>query len=109
MNIKEAEILCQTDALDTPIVKRHESGAGWTATLTGTHQPNPLLETARGQVWVFKRLDAAVEGYSRLGLRKSMWCVESYNQTFSFALGSPSCHEKILAPPRSPTKYLGPA
>ncbi|WP_305909427.1 hypothetical protein Q9L42_005535 [Methylomarinum sp. Ch1-1] len=60
MNIKEAEILCQAGALNTPIVKRHESGAGWTVTLAGKHQLNPLLETARGQVRVFKRLDAAV-------------------------------------------------
>lgn len=29
-------------------------------TLNGKHKLNPLLETARGQVRVFKRLDAAV-------------------------------------------------
>jgi hypothetical protein len=29
-------------------------------TLTGKHKLNPMLETARGQVRVFKRLDAAV-------------------------------------------------
>jgi len=28
--------------------------------LAGKHKLNPLLETARGQVRVFKRLDAAV-------------------------------------------------
>lgn len=60
MNIKEAEILYQADALETPVIKRHESGAGWTVQLAGTHRLNPVLETARSQVRVFKRLDAAV-------------------------------------------------
>lgn len=43
-----------------PVIKQHESGEGWTVTLTGKHKLNPMLETARGQVRVFKRLDAAV-------------------------------------------------
>ena len=33
---------------------------GWIVTLAGTHKLNPILETARGDVRVFKRLDAAV-------------------------------------------------
>lgn len=60
MNIKQAEILCQAGALDSPAIQRHVSADGWIVTLTGKHQLNPLLETARGQVRVFKRLDAAV-------------------------------------------------
>ncbi len=60
MNIKEAEILFQAGALDVPVIKQHESGDGWTVTLTGKHKLNPMLETARGQVRVFKRLDAVV-------------------------------------------------
>ena len=43
-----------------PVIKQHESGEGWTVSLTGKHKLNPILETARGQVRVFKRLDAAV-------------------------------------------------
>lgn len=60
MNIKEAEILFQAGALDVPVIKQHESGEGWTVTLTGKHKLIPMLETARGQVRVFKRLDSAV-------------------------------------------------
>jgi hypothetical protein len=60
VNIKEAEILFQAGALDVPVIKQHESGDGWTVTLTGKHKLNPMLETARGQVRVFKRLDAVV-------------------------------------------------
>lgn len=60
MNIKEAEILFQAGALDVPVIKQHESGEGWIVTLDGKHKLNPMLETARGQVRVFKRLDAAV-------------------------------------------------
>jgi hypothetical protein len=60
VNIKEAEILFQAGALDVPVIKQHESGVGWTVTLTGKHKLNPMLETARGQVRMFKRLDAAV-------------------------------------------------
>ncbi len=43
-----------------PVIKQHESGEGWTVILTGKHKLNPMLETARGHVRVFKRLDAAV-------------------------------------------------
>ena len=60
MNIKEAEILFQAGALDVPVIKPHESGEGWTVTLNGKHKLNPMLETARGQIRLFKRLDAAV-------------------------------------------------
>jgi len=60
MNIKETELLFQADALDVPVIKQHDQGDGWTVTLSGTHKLNPMFETARGQVRVFKRLDAAV-------------------------------------------------
>ena len=60
MNIKEAEILFQAGVLATPVIKKYEQGEGWTVTLAGKHKLNPMLETARGQVRVFKRLDAAV-------------------------------------------------
>lgn len=50
-----------------PVIKQHESAEGWTVTLTGKHQLNPMLETARGQVRVFKRLDAAVEVLFEVG------------------------------------------
>ena len=60
VNLKEAELLFQADALVTPLIKKSESDDGWIVTLAGKHQLNPALETARGQVRVFKRLDAAV-------------------------------------------------
>jgi hypothetical protein len=60
VNIKEAEILQQAGALVTPVIKKHDQGHGWTVTLDGKHKLNPMLETARGQVRVFKRLDVAV-------------------------------------------------
>jgi len=60
MNIKETELLFQVGALGVPIIKKHDQGDGWTVTLAGTHKLNPMLETARGQTRVFKRLDAAV-------------------------------------------------
>ncbi len=60
MNIKEADILFQAGALEASVIQKHASGDGWTATLSGKHKLNPMLETARGQVRVFKRLDAAV-------------------------------------------------
>ncbi len=60
MVIKEVELLFQASALDVPIIKQHDQSDGWTVTLNGTHKLNPLFETARGQVRVFKRLDAAV-------------------------------------------------
>ena len=59
MNIKEAELLFQANALAVPVIKKHDHDEGWTVTLSGKHKLNPMLETARGQVRVFKRLDAA--------------------------------------------------
>ncbi len=67
MNIREAEILFQAGVLVVPVIKQHESGEGWTVTLTGKHKLNPMLETARGQVRVFKRLDAAVGALFEFG------------------------------------------
>ncbi len=60
MNLKEAELLFQAGALTVPVIKKYALDDGWVVTLTGKHQLNPTLETARGQVRVFKRLDAAV-------------------------------------------------
>ena len=60
MNIKQAELLFQAGVLEMPVIKQHESEEGWTVSLAGKHKLNPMLETARGQVQVFKRLDAAV-------------------------------------------------
>ncbi|CCE25597.1 hypothetical protein [Methylotuvimicrobium alcaliphilum] len=60
MNSKEAEILFQAGVLEAPVIQKHASGDGWTVTLEGKHKLNPMLETARGQMRVFKRLDAAV-------------------------------------------------
>jgi len=60
VNIKEAEILHQAGVLVTPVIKKEDSGSGWVVRLDGTHKLNPMLETARGHIRVFKRLDAAV-------------------------------------------------
>jgi hypothetical protein len=60
VNIKEAELLFQAGALEAPVIRKHDQGEGWIVTLAGRHKLNPMLETARGQVRVFKRLDAAV-------------------------------------------------
>jgi len=59
MVIKEAELLFQAGVLKTPVIKKYNDN-GWSVSLEGTHKLNPMLETARGQVRVFKRLDAAV-------------------------------------------------
>ena len=67
MNIKEAKILQQAGILTTPVTKKHDQGDGWTVTLDGKHKLNPMLETARGQVRVFKHLDAAVGVLFELG------------------------------------------
>jgi len=68
MLIKEAELLFQAGALQVPIIKQSDAGDGWLVTLKGTHQLNPMLETARGGVRVFKRLDAAVGVLFELGV-----------------------------------------
>jgi len=60
VNLREAELLFQAGALSVPVIKKHNQSEGWTVTLDGKHKLNPALETARGQVRVFKRLDAAV-------------------------------------------------
>ena len=75
MVIKEVELLFQAEALDAPIIKQHTKNNGWTVTLNGTHKLNPLLETARGEVRIFKRLDAAVGvlfdiGFSEISILK---------------------------------------
>lgn len=68
MNIKEAELLFQANALAVPVIKKHDRDEGWTVTLSGKHKLNPMLETARGQIRVFKRLDAAVGVLFDIGL-----------------------------------------
>ncbi|MGZ8212878.1 MAG: hypothetical protein ACXWTP_00050 [Methylosarcina sp.] len=70
MNIKEAEILMQAGVLKTPVIKKHDLEEGWVVTLDGKHKLNPTLETARGQVRVFKRLDAAVGVLFEIGFKK---------------------------------------
>ncbi|MDD5319482.1 MAG: hypothetical protein PHD43_02485 [Methylococcales bacterium] len=67
MNIKEAEILLQAGVLTAPVIKQHNQGDGWVVTLAGKHKLNPKLETARGEMRVFKRLDAAVGVLFELG------------------------------------------
>lgn len=70
MNLKEAELLCQAGALEVPVIRKYDQGEGWAVTLAGRHELNPLLETARGQVRVFKRLDAAVGVLFELGFEE---------------------------------------
>ena len=67
VNIKEAELLFQAGVLAVPVVKKYAIDDGWVVTLHGRHQLNLTLETARGQVRVFKRLDAAVELLFKMG------------------------------------------
>lgn len=67
MNIKEAEILLQASVLVAPVIKKHDLEGGWMVTLDGKHKLNPALETARGHVRIFKRLDAAVRVLFELG------------------------------------------
>lgn len=67
VNLREAELLFQAGALVTPVIKKADSNDGWLVTLAGKHQLNPMLETARGQTRVFKRLDAAVGVLFELG------------------------------------------
>ncbi len=70
MVIKEVELLFQADALDIPAIKQNDQGSGWTVTLSGTHKLNSMFETARGQVRVFKRLDAAVGVLFEIGFEE---------------------------------------
>ena len=67
MILKEAELLFQAGALETPVVKKYEPEGGWGVTLAGKHKLNPTLEAARGHVRVFKTLDAAVGVLFELG------------------------------------------
>ncbi len=60
----------QAGVLKAPVIKKHEAEEGWVVTLAGKHQLNPTLETARGQVRVFKRLDAAVGVLFDLGFQE---------------------------------------
>ena len=60
MVVKEAELLFQAGALQTPVIKKSDTGDGWVISLEGTHKLNPTLEIARGGPRVFKKLDAAV-------------------------------------------------
>jgi len=68
MVIKEAELLFQAGALQVPVIKHNDALQGWLVTLLGTHQLNPMLETARGGVRVFKKLDAAVGVLFEIGI-----------------------------------------
>ena len=67
MNLKEAEILFNASVLQEPVIKHDKQKKGWIVTLAGTHKLNPIFETARGDVRVFKRLDAAVVVLFELG------------------------------------------
>jgi hypothetical protein len=70
VNIKEAELLFQAGALKTPVIKKYDLDDGWVVMLAGKHKLNPTLETARGQVRVFKRLDAAVGVLFEMGFKE---------------------------------------
>ena len=69
MNIKEARLLFQTGVLREPVIRKEEGG--WSVTLTGRHPLTPQLETARGQVRIFKTLDAAAEVLFEIGFRNA--------------------------------------
>jgi len=60
VNLKEAEILFNAKVLQEPVIRHDKLKGGWIVTLEGTHKLTPTLETARGDVRIFKRLDAAV-------------------------------------------------
>lgn len=68
MNLKEAKLLFQTGALQEPLIQRQQDG--WTVRLAGNHPLNPALDTARGQVRVFKTADAAIETLFGLGFQR---------------------------------------
>ena len=70
MNIKEAEILLQAGVLVTPVLKKYDRDDGWIVTLAGKHKLNPKLETARGQVRVFKWLNTAVGVLFEIGFKE---------------------------------------
>ena len=70
VNIKEAKIIQQAGVLEMPVTKKQAQGRGWTVSLEGKHKLNPILETARGQVRVFKRLDAAIGVLFEIGFEE---------------------------------------
>jgi hypothetical protein len=70
VNLKEAEILFHAGVLATPVIKKHAVEEGWVVTLAGKHKLNETLETARGEVRVFKRLEVAVDLLFGLGFSK---------------------------------------
>lgn len=71
MTLKEAELLFQAGALQTPVIKKYVGDeAGWVVILNGKHKLNAMLETARGEVRIFKRLDVAVDLLFELGVGK---------------------------------------
>ncbi len=74
MVIKEALLLFQAGALQVPIIKPSTTEEGWIIILNGTHQLNPMLETARGGTRVFKRLDAAVGVLFEIGVDEIKLC-----------------------------------
>jgi hypothetical protein len=68
VKLKEAEILFNAGVLNEPVIKHDKLKGGWIVTLSGKHKLSATLETARGQVRVFKRLDAAVGVLFELGV-----------------------------------------
>lgn len=70
MNTKELEILLEAGVLKTPVVKYYALDGGWIVTLEGKHKLSPVLETARGQTRVFKKLDTAVAVLFNIGVSK---------------------------------------
>lgn len=69
MNLKEARLLFQAGVLDEPVLRKEQGG--WSVTLAGRHPLNPMLETARGQMRMFKTLDAAAETVFSLGFKRA--------------------------------------
>lgn len=58
MKLKEAEILFNANALQEPVITKHEGG--WVVTLAGNHKLTEELETSQGHMRVFKKVNAAV-------------------------------------------------
>jgi hypothetical protein len=65
MQTREAQLLCTTGALKTPLIRR--AAGGWTVALPGKHGLDPMLERTRGGPRVFKTLDAAAERLFAIG------------------------------------------
>jgi hypothetical protein len=62
--------LGRSNALSLPDRFAAQGDDGWIVTLAGKHKLDPMLETARGQMRVFKRLDAAVGVLFELGFEE---------------------------------------